>query len=268
MIVLDLDGTILDCNKKISIAAKEYLMNLKRKGYIIVIATGRIYISALEATDGAEFANYIISDTGSCIYDVSTGKTIFCSYIDSTIAEKVLGYYNKENYCYIDVCSRNKIYKYSDKIVENPIVENSKDIAYILNNCKNISHISITMKNNDLIMKVYHDLIHQLSDIEVIIMQDSFANKKWLEIMPKGSSKYNRIRDLSNYLGIHNEEIISFVDGLNDIEMLEKCGTGVALLNALKEVKLKADDITKLDYNNDGVINYLKKFLYDETTSE
>jgi len=77
MIVVDLDGTVLNENKKISDNTKNYLKKLKDKGYIIVIATGRIYASALNVTDYANFSNYIISDTGACIYNRLNSKAIF-----------------------------------------------------------------------------------------------------------------------------------------------------------------------------------------------
>lgn len=262
MIVVDLDGTLLDKNRKVSNNTKEYLKKLKNNGYIVTIATGRIYTSALYATDGADFANYIISDTGTCAYNVSNSDPILKNFIDKEIAKKILNYYD-ENYCYIDICDKNTIYKYSNKIQKNcdHYIKTIKDKNYILNNCNDISHITISMKDNEDVMNLYNELMKDFCQLNIIIMQDSFSNRKWIEIMPKGCSKYNTIKDLACYLNISNEEIIAFGDGLNDIEMLKKCGIGIALKNALPEVKEVANDITIYDHNNDGVINYLKDYL-------
>lgn len=68
-------------------------------------------------------------------------------------------------------------------------------------------------------------------------------------------------KKLADFLKISNENIIAFGDGLNDTEMLKKCGTGIALKNALPEVKDVADDITKYDHNHEGVIRYLTENL-------
>ena len=263
MIVVDLDGTILNSDRKVSNLTKNYLKKLKDKGYIITIATGRIYASALKATDGADFANYIISDTGSCVYDRKESNVVFSNYIDSEIAKKMFDYYS-DSCRYIDICNKNTIYKYSDEIENSDVVKTIKDKDYIIDNCKNISHITISMKSNEAVMNVYNRLVTEFRELKIIIMQDSFSERKWIEMMSKGSSKYNRIRDLANYLNISNDEIMAFGDGLNDIEMLENCGYGVALENALPEVKEKANDITTFDHNNDGVINYLREHLYDE----
>ena len=264
MIVVDLDGTILTDNEKVSTATKKYLMKLKEKGYIITIATGRIYASAVNATDGANFANYIITDTGSCIYDNRDDKPIYVNSISKNTAIKLFNYYD-ENCRYIYFCDKNTIYKYSDETPnsDSKLVKTTKDKDYIINSCKNISHASISMKNNDAVIKLYNKMVKEMPELNMMLMQDSFSDKKWIEIIPNGCSKYNSIKLLAKHLNISNDEIIAFGDGLNDIDMLEKCGYGVALSNALIGVKEKAKDITKFDNNNDGVINYLKDYLYD-----
>lgn len=263
MIVVDLDGTILNKDRKISESTKKYLKKLKKDGYVVVIATGRIYASALKVTDGADFANYVISDTGACIYERPSSKPIFANFIDIETAKAMFNYYN-ENCRYVDICDKNTIFKFSDELEYSEVIKITKNKNYIINNCSEISHITISMKTNEDVMRVYNDLCNKFTNLEIIIMQDSFSERKWIEMMAKGTSKYNSICYLANYLNIKNEEIIAFGDGLNDIEMLEKCGYGVALSNALSEVKSKANDITALDHNNDGVINYLKEHLYDE----
>lgn len=260
MIVIDLDGTVLNSDGKLLKDTKKYLKELKDKGYIIVIATGRIYASSLYATDGAEFANYIISDTGSCCFDLKTSDSIFINTIEKKDAMKIFKYYNDD--CrYIKICDKNIIYKYSDEVDEYFFTKTTKDFNYILNNCEYISHISIGMKNNSEVNNLSKILKENIQELGIEVLQDSFSNVKWIEIMPKGCSKYNAIKILSKYLNINNDEIIAFGDSLNDIEMLKKCGQGVALKNALQEVKDAADEVTIYDHNNDGVIKYLKSYL-------
>ena len=75
-------------------------------------------------------------------------------------------------------------------------------------------------------------------------MQDSADTKKWLVLTPKGLNKKSSLQQLGEKLNIKLEEMIFFGDGTNDIEVITAVGCGVAMGNALEEVKRKASHIT------------------------
>ena len=260
MIVLDLDGTLLNSESKVSERSKNYLKKLKEMGYIIVIATGRIYESINHALDGFDYVNYVITDTGASCYDVFNDHVIINNPIDLETAKKFKNYYN-ENCVFIDVCDKHTIYKYSDIQEDYYFIDTTKDWDYIFNNCKDISHISVSMKTNEQVMELYNKLKEDIPELDINIMQDSFADRIWIETIKKGCTKYKAISELAKYLNINNDEIIAFGDGLNDIDMLKNCGVGVALSNALPIVKETANFVTKYDHNHDGVIEFLKEYL-------
>jgi hydroxymethylpyrimidine pyrophosphatase-like HAD family hydrolase len=79
--------------------------------------------------------------------------------------------------------------------------------------------------------------------------------------MYKGSTKAAGIEVLGKHLGIKREEIISIGDELNDLDMIEYAGLGVAMGNAREEVKNKADFITKSN-EEDGVAYVFEKFCF------
>ncbi len=261
MIVVDLDGTILNDKRELSTDTESYLKRLKDMGYVITIATGRVYASALKATRGAIFADYIISDTGAYIYDHRYDNPILTNPIPKDIVRSFFKYYN-DDCLYIDVCGKDYIYKYSDIKEESNIVHTTKDKEYIFTHCSEVSHVVISMKNNIALMRLYQQLLQDFSNLNIMIMQDSFSDRKWLEITMMDCSKYYAIKKLSKQLNISNDEIMAFGDGLNDTQMIEKCGMGIALKNALEEVKEVADDITLYDHNHDGVIHYLEEYFH------
>ena len=76
------------------------------------------------------------------------------------------------------------------------------------------------------------------------------------DIVPKGMSKGNAIKQVLDTLHISNLDALAFGDNVNDIEMLEAVGTGVAMGNACEELKKVADDVTD-DAINDGFYKYL-----------
>ncbi len=79
------------------------------------------------------------------------------------------------------------------------------------------------------------------------------------DITSASADKANGIRAIASYLGIDISETMAFGDGGNDISMLQAVGTGVAMGNALDEVKRAACHVTS-DVDDDGVKNALEHF--------
>ena len=254
MMVFDLDGTLLDNNGNMPSENIKYLNKLKEDGFIVAIATGRVLSSAYKILNNVDCVNYIISDTGSKIYNLDRKEFIYNKTISKNIAIKLLNLYNEKFKC-IEICNNKGYYKYTLQLQENI------DKKQLLNDIDEIDHMIIGLKNNEYTIEMYNFIKNHFFDFDCMITQDSIADNKWLEILPKGASKYNAIIKLANYLNISTEEIMVFGDGLNDLEMIEKCKHGVAMANALDEVKEKATYITKKSNEELGVIDFLNDYL-------
>ena len=269
MIVTDLDGTLLDINKKCSSKTKEYLQKLKNEGKIIVIATGRVLNSAIKITDGAVFTNYIISNTGSIIYDVENKKEIFRANISNKDVNKICSLYN-EKFEYIDICDSMYYNRYtnSNEIEKILCVEKIKNKDKFLKNCENAVHIIISTKKNENVEEVINFIKSKIPYLDIKIMQDSFDNKVYIEIYEPNLSKYKGIQKIAEIEGIENKDIIAFGDSLNDIDMIKNCGIGVAMGNSLKRIKEIAN-YTTISHNENGVVEFLEKIYggNDETSS-
>lgn len=243
MIVVDLDGTILNKERKITQITKEYLCKLQEDGYIITIATGRSYSLAMEATDGAIFANYMITNTGACIYDNKKKKLIYKKYLQKRFINRIIRKYSTQMELF-------RIY-----------TEKTTYSSTSLRGINKIQQVVFLPKDNSNVNCLYDALMKEGYPLNIIVMQDSFASQKWIEIQPLNSTKYNSICRVASMLDIKNDEIIAFGDGLNDVEMIAKSGHGVALKNALEEVKKVSKDITLYDNDNEGVMKYLMNYL-------
>lgn len=87
-----------------------------------------------------------------------------------------------------------------------------------------------------------------------------FSDIPWYKFAPKTATKENAILFLSDYVDILTKDMISFGDDFSDIGMLKLCGTGVAMGNAIPQVKEIANQIT-LTCDEDGVAVWLEKNL-------
>ena len=77
-------------------------------------------------------------------------------------------------------------------------------------------------------------------------------------VMNKNARKRNPIRDIAYYFGLSLDEVAAFGDDYNDIEMLRDCGIGIAVANAIDEVKAAADYVCDSN-DNDGVAKWLEE---------
>lgn len=261
MIVTDLDGTLLNKSKNVSEKSKKYLKELKDKGYIICVDTGRTLGRASYALERIDYVNYIIGNNGTYIYDVCNDKCLYESTINAKdIKELFIKYFDEyedfEINCYENILS----YCYRTRNAE-PYVEKIDNKDDYFDKINEVYNVTISFKNKSLVNVFLEDLKNNYKDIGSFIMQDSFSNKKWITLINQNDNKYNGLCILKDKIGINNNDIIAFGDGLNDVVMIENVGFGVAMKNALEEVKNKAKDVTLDDNNNDGVVNYLKSIL-------
>ena len=83
----------------------------------------------------------------------------------------------------------------------------------------------------------------------------------FIELVPKGIDKAQSLIRLLNHINLTPKDMIAFGDGYNDLSMLKLAGMGVAMANAVPEVRAEADYIT-LSNEEDGVAAAIEKFFY------
>lgn len=88
-----------------------------------------------------------------------------------------------------------------------------------------------------------------------------YRGENWYSFLPENSGKVQAIHALAEILNISLKDVISFGDDLNDMAMLQMCGMGVAVSNAIEEVKNIADDTT-LSNDEDGVADWIEKRIF------
>lgn len=255
LIAVDFDGTLLDDSGKVSQKNKNELLRYKKKGYILIAITGRTLASVVNLIDINTF-NYLILNNGAYIYDVlnKIGNHLGILDMDKVlkITELVGGISCKINYC-----SATKYYSYKIKR-DNPS-------SYIVNidspnSIKDkIVKMDINLINDDDIYDIVRR-INEKYDVDSFVMQDSNSDDRSISVMPKGINKKNSLQKLSNKLNISKDEIIFLGDGLNDLEVIEWVGCGVAMENAFDIIKEKASFITKSN-NDDGVAFFLQNYV-------
>lgn len=253
LIATDFDGTLIRDDGKISQKSKDSLKRYKEKGYLVVAVTGRTLGAVKEVIDINTFT-YLIFNNGACIYDVAQQKILFKKKIEMAVVKEITREIEEEA-LKIDYCSISSYYKYKMKKINPPsFIVNIDHLDEIK---EDIIKINITLKDNKNINRITKRL-REKYDLNAMVMQDSNADNKHINIVPKGVDKRNSLEKLGNLLQINKEEMIFFGDGLNDLKIIEWVGCGVAMANAFDIIKEKAKYETESN-NNDGVALFLEK---------
>lgn len=258
IISMDFDGTLLTSNKQVTEKSKKILSGYKSNKYIIVGITAR-NLSSVKSVCDINMFNYLILNNGSYIYNVEDRNGIAVSNIDRQTQIKITQYF-EDIAEEIDYCSLTRYYFYKKTDIE------SKDYLVKINSIdeikETISRMNVFLKNKQDIAKYKKLLEEKFQNLNVFEMMDNDndKNKSWLSINPKETSKFKALEKLCLTLNIEIDDVIFFGDGPNDLPVIGKVGLGVAMGNALKEVKEQAKEIT-LSNDEDGIAVFLEKKL-------
>ncbi|MFV9511157.1 Cof-type HAD-IIB family hydrolase [Tepidibacillus sp. LV47] len=250
IVFFDIDGTLVDEEKRIPSDTKEALQDLKNKGILIAIATGRAPFHFEEIRKELGIDSFI-SFNGS--YVVYKGKIIYQHPISKNDLALLEQHANERNH---------PIVYLSDK----DCFANVKDHHHIIESFHSLKLNSPNYRQSYWQEETIYQALLYCQDHEESYYIKSFIDLqfvRWhqysMDVIPKGGSKAKGIEMMLNYLGISPSEAVAFGDGLNDREMLSFVGAGIAMGNAHEEVKPFAKFITK--HVNNGGISYALKQL-------
>lgn len=253
MVVTDLDRTLLRTDKTISDYSARILLTCKQRGIMVVFATARSENSCKRFTDLIR-PDAIISNGGALVR--IGDKTVYRSTMSTETVSKLLQLCLKQpSVGYITVDTDNGYF------VNKPVDENDPGwIEYLPAYHVDFSHgldcdaykITVEIADDTTAYKI----ISEFPSVDVI----PFSGEGWYRFADKEADKWHGVKALATNTGIALKDIVSFGDDHNDVEMLRECGMGVAVANAIDEVKAVADYICDSNDNN-GVAKWLEEYL-------
>lgn len=229
LIALDMDGTVLDEEKRISSRNKEAIRAAVDAGIIVMFATGRGYMSAMPYVRELHLQSPLITVNGSEIW-LGPGKL-----------------YKRH------LMEHETILRLRQLALENDVWY----WAYTVEGVVNRENWEENTSTDWLKFGFYTEEPDKLKTIrETVTQLGSFeitnSHPYNIELNPKGVSKAEGLREICKQLGIGMHETVTVGDSLNDLEMIRASGLGVAMENAQETVKQEADWITKSN-EEDGV---------------
>lgn len=259
LIVLDLDGTLLTNEKKISPRTKQVLAKLKENGHHIMIATGRPYRASAMYYRELGLTTPIVNFNGAFVHHpLQTSWGIYHSPLDINIAKDIVEACDDFQYHNIIAEVRDEIYfHYHDqKLIDLLKLGNPKVTTGDLRN-------SLVHSPTSMLIHATEQQVAQISHHLSVVHAEVINHRNWaspfhvIEIVKSGLSKAIGIQRIAQSLNVPKDRIIAFGDEDNDLEMIDFAGIGVAMGNAIAPLKTIANHIT-LSNEEDGIAVFLE----------
>lgn len=267
LLVLDVDGTLLNNAKEITKRTLSALLKIQQMGVRVVLASGRPSYGLMQVAKTLELGNYggfILSYNGCQIINAQNGEILF----ERRINPEMLPYLEKK-------ARKNgfALFTYHD----NLILTNDSENEHVLDEAGLNDLVVIEEEEFSTAIDFAPCKCMLVSDDEAALVAleehwkkrlsgvlDVFRSEPYfLEVVPCSVDKANTLGALLEHLGVKREEVMAIGDGTCDVAMLQLAGMGVAMGQAPDSVKVCADYITASN-EEDGVAAAVEKMILSE----
>ncbi len=286
LVAIDLDGTLLNSYGEVTENTKEEIKKAVQNGVEVVLASGRPVSSVEDLANDLNANHYLISGNGAIVYDMHKEQVVYDRFLSKEqvlnivkICEENSIYYNiyNENEVLTKSLNYNTLFYHSENTHKQEEKRTNINILtdvyeYILRS-NNQKYLKVTVCDQSQI--IFNSIIKKLrtiDDIEVLDVEhmsrkviksgteEVLVEYCYTEITNKNVNKWTALEFIMKDMGIDKEKVVAIGDNINDKEMIEGAGMGVAMGNSIEEIK-KIAGITVGTNNEEGVCEFFKKYI-------
>jgi len=265
----DFDGTLLDSKKEINNKDYNTLIQLKQKGFLRVIVTGRHLYSLFQRIDNTFPVDYVIFSSGAGIWDLTNKEYIRIVSMDPSEVQKAASVLLKltvdfavhrpvpDNHYFFFLHHNLNNHDFNRRLTlyRNYAIEWKKIPSQFP---KASQLLAIINDNTD--SRIYEIICKELTDFTVIKTTSPLDyTSLWIEIFPSNVSKGRTSSWLSSLFKINKEKILAIGNDFNDLDLLSWAETAFVVANAPDELKKTFPVVPSHD--NCGFTYAIKKWL-------
>ncbi len=249
IILSDLDGTLFHNDKSISDFTKETIRRVQANGILFGICTARAKVNAVKFLEGIE-PDILITNGGGIVY-YQDKKIYNCEFSVEEVRKLIAAAF--------EVFGKDVILSADN---EHALYSNSKeelgDKFWTFNDFLDFNEPCMKM----CIESLDKEKVEKVASVIGLENVDylPFSDIPWYKLSKKAATKEKAIEELCRHLNITSSKIAAFGDDFNDIGMLKLCGKGIAMENAIEEVKQAADEVC-VSNESDGVAKWIEENL-------
>ncbi len=238
LIALDMDGTVLDDEQKISEENKTWINKALDQGVTVSFSTGRGIQSVYPYTTELALKTPIVTVNGSEIWK-NPDELLNRHLMDGLWIDKMHRVALKHDIWY---------WSYSTEGIFNkdnwdPNLETREWLKF-----------GYYTENDEIRTRIREEIL------EWDVMEITNSHPHNLECNPKGRNKASGLEEVCRYLACQMSEVVAIGDSMNDASMIRAAGLGVAMGNAQEEIKQMADLITTTNVEN-GVAKVIREMV-------
>lgn len=269
LIALDLDGTLLDSQKRLSPANAAALAAAAERGIQIVPTTGRFFEGMPEVIRSLPYLRYAITINGAQVQDIQNGEVLYRAELPWRRAVEIMAYLDTlpviydcyaANWGWMTRAMQERAddfvpdahYRKMIRALRTPVEELKQ---YLTERETDVQKLQLFTPDPSQRPALIAELERRFPDI---VASSSIPNN--VEINAAGANKGAAIRALAEHLGLTMAQTVAFGDGSNDLSMIRDCGLGVAMANACDAVLSAANRVTA-SCDEDGVALVLNEIL-------
>ncbi len=265
LLVVDVDGTLVDRHGTISDEDKKALARTRALGVKVSLSTGRIIKACLTILEQLSLDGYHIFFDGALVSNPSQSTEVYSRPIKKEVVRQAVDFARANN-IYLELYSRDCFFaerqNWSDEVhrrffrVEPTFV----DFTGIWER-ERIIKAEMVVHNQEERRKteLFQDRFRPSLRFS-IARSPAYPEIDFINVIDPGVSKGEALKALASFLGVPISRVIAIGDGLNDIPLLEAAGLAVAMGNAFPEVKKVADCIT-LDVDHGGLAAAIERLV-------
>lgn len=270
LLVLDIDGTLLNSEHCLTEHTRQTLLKVQATGIKIALSSGRPPKGIAPIAKQLEldvYGGYMIAYNGASLIDCRTSRAVF----DRKISSELILYLEKQaqktgcaifTYADTSLLASNA----ADPHVQHEAELNELDIEEHPDFAASVFFDpgKVVLVNDDepTLLALEQKLSRRLNGVAEVHRSEDY----FLEILPHGIDKSAGVSVLLEHIGVRPEEIAAFGDGVRDVGVLQMAGLSVAMGNARESVRQCAERVT-LSNDQDGVAVAIERAVIAEIQS-
>jgi Cof subfamily protein (haloacid dehalogenase superfamily) len=269
----DVDGTLIPKSNQLPNCVVECLESFTEMGFGFSLATGRSFHAVQRILELLPVNAPVVLCNGAYVYDPAHNRC-WWTVLESCVVHSIFRDLSKQPgiWLYLDSSDRSVLVSHEDATRDPFLMQEGIQATYI-------KHADALMEHADIVkfgIKLLDaDPAKRENALKFVVsmlkpysnrIRFSFSSDNYLEVISAGISKWSGIRVSQSMLGFRNRKIYTVGDHYNDLEMIEHADVGMAMGNAVSEVKRVADVIVG-HVEDHAILDVIATILQHETDS-